>query len=70
MVHIAEDDLKIWGFDFQRGFLTSSGAGSRNSAVMAGRGEDNAVPHARLIVVFIMQHSLLPTALGSLYHNP
>lgn len=30
LAHMAESDLKIWGFDFQRGFLTSSRAGSRN----------------------------------------
>lgn len=65
LAHMAESDLKIWGFDFQRGFLTSSRAGSRNSAVVVGCGEDNAVPHARLIVVLIMQHSPLPTRLGS-----
>lgn len=69
VIHAAEGNFKIWGFNFQSGFLTSGGAGSRNSAVMAGRGEDNAVPHARLIVVLIMQHSPLPTTLGSLYHN-
>jgi len=70
MVHTAEGNLKIWVFDFQRGFVTSSRASSRNNVLMAGRGEDNAVPQARLIIVLIMQHSPLPTTLGSLYHNP
>lgn len=65
LAHMVKSDLKNWRFDFQRSFLTSSRAGSRNSAVVVGCGEDNVVPYAGLIVVLIMQHSPLPTTLGS-----
>lgn len=65
LAHMVKSDLKNWGFDFQRGFLTSSRADSRNSAVVMGCGEDNVVPYAGLIVVLIMQHSPLPTMHGS-----
>lgn len=64
LAHMAKSDLKNREFDFQRGFLTSSRAGSGNSAVVMGCGEDNVVLYAGLIVVLLMQHSSLPTALG------
>lgn len=53
-VHVAEGSLKIYGFDFQGVFLTNGRAGSRNSAVITGRGGDNAIPHAHPIVDLIM----------------
>lgn len=65
LAHMVKSDLKNLGFDFQRGFLTSSRAGSRNSAVVMGCGEDNVVPCGGLIVVLVMQHSPLPTMRGS-----
>lgn len=64
VVYMAEDNWKVWGFAFQRGFLASGGAAARDSAMMAERGDDNADPCARLVVVLIMQHSPLPRRLG------
>lgn len=59
-LHMAEDNWKILGFAFQKGFLASGRAASR----MAERGGGSAGPRACLTVVLITQHSPLPQRVG------